>query len=258
MLLNYDDYGPGPVVVLLHGFPLDRTFWRCQRETLGSMYRVIAPDLRGHGRSAAPAGVYTIGEMAHDVVELLDALEVREPVVVVGHSMGGYLALDLAVNHARRLRGLVLINTRAGADAPATATVREELARQVEASGTAEAVVGSMIGKMFAPGSYERHAVAVGETKAQMERTSAVGVAGALRGMAIRPDRTADLAAIAVPSLVITGSEDQMIPPSESRSMAAAIPGATLVEIAGAGHMAPIEEPAAVNAALLEFLRELK
>src|SRR5436305_1002852 len=116
MLLNYDDHGPGPVVVLLHGFPLDHTMWEFQRETLGSMYRVIAPDLRGHGKTAAPEGIYPVEDMAEDVVELLDALKINEPVVVGGMSMGGYLAMAMAVKQPKRLRGLMLVNTRARAD----------------------------------------------------------------------------------------------------------------------------------------------
>ena len=257
MLLNYDDEGPGPVVLLLHGFPLDRTMWASQRSTLGALYRVIAPDLRGHGESAVPGGIYPVADMAQDVVELLDALRVNEPVVVVGHSMGGYLALDMAVRHPKRLRGMVLVNSRAGGDPPATAQVREELARQVEASGDAEAVVASMLGKLFAPSSYERHAVVVGQVRDQMRRTAPTGVAGTLRGLATRPDRTADLGRISVPSLVVVGAEDQMIPPAESRALAESLPNARLVEVPGAGHMAPVEEPAAVNAALLEFLGKL-
>src|SRR3954469_20533215 len=116
MLLNYADDGPGPVVVLIHGFPMDLSMWEAQRGTLGSMYRVIAPDLRGHGRSAAPEGIYPIDEMADDVVEMLDALRITEPVVVGGLSMGGYVALSMAVRYPKRLRGLMLFNTRAGAD----------------------------------------------------------------------------------------------------------------------------------------------
>src|SRR5437899_2884541 len=81
MLLAFDDYGPGPVVVLLHGFPLNRSMWSAQESTIGSIYRVIAPDLRGHGETAAPEGVYSMDDMAGDVVELLDALGIREPVV---------------------------------------------------------------------------------------------------------------------------------------------------------------------------------
>src|SRR3954471_9509993 len=123
MLLNYSDDGPGPVVVLLHGFPLDHTMWESQIQTLGSIYRVIAPDLRGHGRSAAPDGIYPIDDMADDVVEMLDALRISEPVVVGGLSMGGYVALSLAARYPKRLRGLMLMNTRAGADSPEAARV---------------------------------------------------------------------------------------------------------------------------------------
>src|SRR3954468_10571235 len=131
MLLNYTDDGPGPVVVLIHGFPLDLSMWDSQRTTIGSMYRVIAPDLRGHGRSAAPEGIYPIDDMADDVVEMLDALRIGEPVVVGGLSMGGYVALSLAARYPKRLRGLMLINTRAVADSPEAARVREDLAQQV-------------------------------------------------------------------------------------------------------------------------------
>src|SRR3954467_855335 len=95
MLLAYDDYGPGPVVVLLHGFPLNRKVWTAQETSVGSIYRVIAPDLRGHGASAAPGGVYTMDGMASDVLALLDALQLNEPVILGGLSMGGYVALSL-------------------------------------------------------------------------------------------------------------------------------------------------------------------
>ncbi len=129
MLLAFDDVGPGPVVVLLHGFPLDRSMWEFQLAEIGSVYRVIAPDLRGSGSTAAPDGIYTVDLMADDVIDTLDALELDDPVVIGGLSMGGYVALSLALRYPERLRGLMLMNTRATADAPATAKVREDLAR---------------------------------------------------------------------------------------------------------------------------------
>src|SRR5438270_3134912 len=115
MLLAYEDQGLGPVVVLLHGFPLDHTMWESQLTTLGSLYRVITPDLRGHGKSAAPDGIYPVEDMADDVVELLDSLRITEPIVLGGLSMGGYVAMALAVRHPKRLRGLMLMDTKAGA-----------------------------------------------------------------------------------------------------------------------------------------------
>lgn len=257
MLLNYSDDGPGPVVVLLHGFPLDNSMWEAQRQTLGSMYRVIAPDLRGHGRSAAPEGIYPIDDMADDVVELLDALRIGEPVVLGGLSMGGYVALSIAARYPKRLRGLMLMNSRSAADTPETARVREDLAQQVEATGDVGIVVDSMLPRLFAPANLANRAELVSQMRGVMERTPARGVAGALRGMAVRPDRTGDLARMNVPTLVLGGAEDVLIPLDESRAMAATLPSAELVIIPDAGHLAPLENPSASNAAILRFLGSL-
>ena len=254
MLLNFADDGPGPVVVLLHGFPLDLTMWDVQRATLGSMYRVIAPDLRGHGRSAAPDGIYPIDDMADDVVELLDSLRIAEPVVLGGLSMGGYIALSIAARYPKRLRGLILMNTRAAADTPETAKIREELAREVEESGSVLPIVTTMLPRLFSPITQSRRPELVAQVRQVMENTSPRGAAGAMRGLAARPDRTADLARITLPALVMTGSEDALIPPDESRTMASAMPNAELVVIPEAGHLAPMEHPAAANGAILRFL----
>ena len=113
MRLAYSDEGPGPVVVLLHGFPLSNAMWEEQLSGIGSIYRIIAPDLRGHGESPAPEGVYTMDEMADDVVELLDFLSISERIVLGGLSMGGYVALSLVVRYPERVRGLMLFGTRA-------------------------------------------------------------------------------------------------------------------------------------------------
>jgi 3-oxoadipate enol-lactonase len=257
MLLAYDDEGPGPVVVLIHGFPLDRTMWSSQLTTLGSRYRVIAPDLRGHGETPAPEGIYPIDEMADDVVELLDALKITEPIVLGGLSMGGYVALSIAVRYPKRIRGLILMNTRAGADTPETARVREDLAREVEASGSAEPVVGTMLPKLFGAATRANRAEVIARVGERMKGASARGVAGALRGMASRPDRTADLARIGVPALVLAGADDQLIPIDESRRMAEALPNAQLAVVPDAGHLAPLENPEASNEALLRFLDSL-
>lgn len=257
MLLAYADQGPGPVVALLHGFPLDRTMWESQLTTLGSMYRVIAPDLRGHGESAAPEGIYPIQDMAVDVIELLDALKITEPIVLGGLSMGGYVALAMAVRFPKRLRGLMLFDTKAGADTPEAARGREQTAREVEAAGTAEPVVTALLPRLFSPITRERRPDLIARTEAQMLRTPARAVAGALRGMAARPDRTGDLARIGVPTLVMVGRDDVLTPPSEAQILASAIPNAQLVEIPDAGHLAPLENPEPVNAAILTFLGSL-
>jgi pimeloyl-ACP methyl ester carboxylesterase len=256
MLLAFDDDGPGPVVVLLHGFPLDRSMWANQRSSVGAIYRVIAPDLRGHGTSAAPEGTYTVDEMADDVIETLDALQLTGPLVVGGLSMGGYLALSIAVRYPGRVRALMLMNTRAAADQAEDAEARREKARKVEASGDVEPVVTEMLPRLFARSTFERHPELVARMQHRMSRMTPRAVAGTLRGLAARPDRTADLARIVVPTLVLAGEEDRMIPPAETQAMAGALPDARLVTIPGAGHVSPMENPAATDAAILGFLRE--
>jgi pimeloyl-ACP methyl ester carboxylesterase len=257
MLLDYDDVGPGPVVVLLHGFPFDRSLWKAQETSVGSVYRVIAPDLRGHGRTAAPEGVYTMDAMADDVMELLDALQITEPVVLGGQSMGGYVALSAALRYPDRFRGLILVNTRAGADAPEAARIRQALAAQVEATGETGAVVEAMLPKLFSSLTRARHPEVIARLHDVMVRTRALAVAGALRGMAIRPDRTVDLPRLTMPALVLAGADDVITPPAEAEAMARGLPNARLEIIPEAGHVAPAENFAACDRAILEFLGRL-
>lgn len=257
MILAYSDDGPGPPVVLLHGFPLSRSMWDAQRGTLGSRYRVIAPDLRGHGESAAIPGVATVDAMADDVIETLDGLQLRAPLVLGGLSMGGYVALSIAERYPERLRALMLLNTRAKADPPETARVREDLARQVEAGKSPEPVVSGMLPKLFSPLTYERKADLVDRMRQVIMATDPAGVAATLRGLAVRPDRTGILSSIRVPTLVLAGSDDALIPREESEAMAGAIPDARLVIVPEAGHLAPLENPADSNRSIEEFLDSL-
>jgi len=257
MRLDFDDDGPGPVVVLLHGFPFDRTMWSHQQSTVGAIYRVIAPDLRGHGTSAAPDGIYTVDEMADDVIETLDGLHLTGPVVFGGLSMGGYLVLSIAARYPDRVKGLMLMNTRAAADSPEAAKAREVLARQVEAEGNAEAVVSTMLPRYFARSTFEHQPHLIARMHHQMARTPARAVAGTLRGLARRPDRTGLLPSITAPTLVLASRDDQLIPFEESEAMARSLPSARLVAIEGAGHVTPLENPKATNAAILAFLESV-
>jgi pimeloyl-ACP methyl ester carboxylesterase len=258
MDLAFADDGPGPVVVLLHGFPLSRAMWQEQLSGIGSVYRVIAPDLRGHGESPVPEGIYTMDAMADDVVELLETLEIAGPVVVGGLSMGGYVALSLVARYPTRVRGLMLMDTRAAADTPEAAAGREATAKSVLAADSVSSAVESLIPRLFSKMTIEQRPERVEPMRAIMEQTAPQGIAGALRGMAARPDRRGDLPKIAVPTLVLVGEDDVIAPPTEAKAMADAIPNARLEVIPHAGHMAPYENPSAANAAILRFLKSLE
>jgi pimeloyl-ACP methyl ester carboxylesterase len=240
--LDCDDTGAGPgVIVLLHGFPLGRAMWSDVARGLARGFRVIVPDLRGHGSSPAPHGVYTMEALADDVAELLDERGVTTPVVLAGLSMGGYVALALAARHRARLRGLALCDTRAGADTPEAAKGREELAAKVETMNSVEPVIESFLPKLLAPATYERKPDLVESARALMSGQPPVGVAGCLRGMAVRPDRMALLPTLDLPTLVLVGSDDRLTPPDEARRMSDTLPDGRLTVVPGAGHLTPIE-----------------
>ncbi len=257
MKLAFSDTCSAPVVVLLHGFPLSHEMWVEQIASLGSLCRVIAPDLRGHGQSECPDGVYTMDEMADDVIELLDRLEIQQPIVLGGLSMGGYVALALVLRHPERVCGLMLCDTRAAADTPEAVKGREETARNVLREGTGRWMIETMVPRLFSKTTLEKHPQRVEAMLAVMERTSPLGIAGALRGMAVRPDRRGDLKRITMPTLVLVGQDDVISPPAEARELAAAIPDSRLEIIPAAGHLAPYENPAATNLAILRFLSQL-
>jgi len=254
--LAYVDEGSGPPVVLVHGFPLDHAMWDAQVEALKDRCRVIVPDLRGFGRSDVTEGTVTMEQFADDVAGLLDALGVGEPVVLAGLSMGGYVAFQFFRRHRGRLRALVLCDTRAGADTPQAAAVRRETAENVLREGP-DSLAENMPDKLLAAATL-RDRPELGESlRRVIANSDPRGIAAASLGMAERPDVTAMLPEIDCPTLVVVGREDAISPPDEMRRIAAAIPGARLVEVPDAGHMSPMENPAAVNAALREFLASL-
>ena len=184
---------------------------------------------------------------ADDISSLLVDLDTG-PVVLAGHSMGGYVALAFARRHPDLLRGLVLIATRSGPDSPEVAAGRGAAAEKVNSSNI-EGMVDGMVPKMLAP--VNRNSESLAAIRGFMMSSSRDGVIGALLGMANRPDSTPGLSGISVPTLVVTGADDEVIPPEESEALAAAIPGARLRVLPDAGHMVAWEQPEA-------FARELR
>jgi 3-oxoadipate enol-lactonase len=251
--LNLVERGRGTPLVLVHGYPLDHSMWQGQLTGLSDACRLIAPDLRGFGGSDVTPGTVTMEQMADDIAGLLDALKIDEPVVFCGLSMGGYVSWQFALRHRQRLAKLILCDTRAVADTPEAAAGRKQTAEKVLAEGAQVAAEG-ILPKLFAPATYQEQPQIVAATRQVILRTKPAGIAAALRGLAERPDVTARLGEIDVPALVLCGQHDGISPPAEMRQIAERLPTARFVEIADAGHMAPLEEPAAVNAAIKDFL----
>ena len=246
----YTDEGEGPVLLLVHGFPLNRGTWAKQIEVFRSNYRVIAPDLRGLGETEATGGPVSMNRYAEDLFALVQHLGLG-PVTLAGHSMGGYVALAFANAFPQALNGLVLVGTKSGADTPEAAASRRALAEKVEAEGVS-VVVDAMAPKMLSAGNTD--AAMAAAVRNFMLPSKPMGVVGALLGMAERPDMGAWLGLIRARTLVLTGADDTIIPPSESEALAQAIPSAQLNLIPQAGHLVAFEAPAAFNEILLAWL----
>lgn len=254
--LAVHDEGSGPPILFVHGFPLSHSMWRGQLEAFESDHRVIAPDLRGFGESDVTDGTVTMEQHADDLAALLDELNVGEPVVLCGLSMGGYIAWQFQQKYPERLRALILCDTRAIADTPEGVENRKRLAKMVIENGSA-AVASVMLPNLFSSATGDRNQSAIDELRQTIEATSPQGIAAASLGMAERPDVTSLLPTIETPSLLIVGEDDGISPPEEMRSIAAAMPNAAVFEVPNAGHMSPLENPKPVNAAIHEFLQGL-
>jgi pimeloyl-ACP methyl ester carboxylesterase len=249
--LNYSEAGQGTAVVLLHGFPLNSTIWNEQEQRLSEHYRVIAPDLRGHGRSPSPPGVYAMDLLAQDVLALLDGLLIKKA-IIMGHSMGGYVALAAWKLAPERFLALGLIDSQAGADTEEGRQGRYKLAEKVAADGS-KVVPEAMIPKLFAP-DLPAAAPIIGQVRQMILNTPSAGIVGALKGMAGRADSGPLLPNLNLPVLILTGDKDQIISPEKARAMAATIPTATFAMVENAGHLPMLEQPPATTTAIRDFL----
>jgi len=258
--MAYVDEGAGVPVLLMHGFPLDHTMWGGQFNALSGRARMIAPDLRGFGQTPLAPGDAERGVSmeahADDLADLLDKLAIREPIVLVGFSMGGYVAWQFARKYAVRLRALIQCDTRVLADTEEARAGRLKMAEHVAEWGSGR--VAEMMGpKLIAPATFEKKPEVVAAVRMMVERAPPAGIAAAQRGMAARPDMTSLLPTIKVPTLVLVGEHDAISPPAEMKEIADAIPGAKYVVIRRAGHMTTMEEPDAVSAAFSQSIDKL-
>lgn len=265
--IGYDDSGGGGVpLVLLHGFPLDRSIWDEQRAALAGT-RVIRVDLRGCGESAASDGPALMESLAGDVAGLLDLLHV-ERAALAGHSIGGYVALAFFRMFEERVAGFALIASHTAADAssaPDALPAQRELgagrgaiADRLEREGTMEAAVETYLPRYFAPAAYRDRPELVARARDVMRRQDPRGCAQLVRGMRERVAGDDLLGDIRVPALILAGAQDAYIAPGTLRATADAIAGAEFVVLDGVGHLPMFEAPAATADALASFAQRVR
>jgi 3-oxoadipate enol-lactonase len=250
---RYLEAGSGRPLVLIHAFPVNAEMWRPQLERVPDGWRLLAPDFRGFGGTAA-GGVpaLTMDDHGRDVLGLMDALGL-ESAVIGGLSMGGYVAFALVRLARERIRGLVLADTRPHADTQEGIRGRRALLELLSAQGVS-AVADDLSPKLLGRTTRAERPAVVAELRRLIESTSPSAIAAAVQALISRPDSTPDLRRISCPTLVLVGEEDTITPPADAESLSRQIAGSQLAVIPRAGHMSNLEAPDDFNARLSEFL----
>lgn len=248
--VSYDEAGSGPALVLLHAFPQARAMWQMQLENLSRDFRVLCPDLPGFGGSRS-ASTCSIQSMADDIAAWLRHLKI-EKATVGGVSMGGYVALALALNHPDLLSGLVLASTRADADSEEARAGREKMIAFAQ-ENDARAVFEKMAPRLFCQATRDERPELVEQAALVAEPISRRTIVSALAALRDRPDARAFLSRISVPTLVLLGARDEVSPLDSALEMSGAIADSCLQVLERAGHFAHLEQPADWNQAVRDW-----
>lgn len=251
----YWTLGDGPPIILLHPFPANHDFWIPVAETLATRYRVILPDLRGHGQSTVGEGPAAMPKHAADITRVMDDADIgRAP--LIGVSIGGYILFEFWRRSRSRVAALGLCNTKAPADGPEARAGRLQAANDVLERGT-EPFLESMVQKVFAKTTRETRPDLVDGALRMMRQMSPEDIAQVQRGMADRPDSVDTLKTINVPTLLVTGDEDTLTGVNEAELMRQHINGSQLRIIPKAGHYSPWEQPQEAAQLMRQFLDSL-
>ena len=241
-------------MLLLHGFPFDKSMWADQVDALNAAgFRAIAPDLRRLGETKSTREISAMDDMARDAGALLDQLQI-EQAIVCGLSMGGYVALEFVHLFPERVSGLVLAGTRAPADNEQERAAREQQVQTMLRAGMVPISIATLP-KLLAAGTLHEKPKVVKEVRRMITQTDPKGAAAAQRGMAARRDYTGDLSNVTVPTLIIVGREDPIRPLSDAQFLHEQITNSRLEVIEDAAHLANMEQPEVFNRALIEFLK---
>ena len=268
---DFDDAGSGPAVVLLHGYPFDRSMWREQIDFISAHgCRVVAPDLRGFGETVAQTSVCesaeldhrlksvpltTMSDMARDAAALMDELKI-DRAIICGLSMGGYVAFEFVHLFGSRASALVLCGTRAPDDNEHEKQGRAQQIEVMLAKGMNE-IAEATLPKLLAPRTLAEKPEVVKRVREMILRADPNGAAAAQRGMAVRRNYSDDLPGINVPALIMVGRQDPIRPVADAEFMHRGLPGSSLEIIEDAAHMTNLEQPEIFNRALINFLKTL-
>lgn len=255
--LDYQETGDGSTpIIFLHGFPFNQTMWTPQWEPLKREFKLITYDHRGHGQSEAGDGQYPLEFFVDDLFGMLEYLRLPK-VIIMGLSMGGYIALRAVEREPQRFKALVLCDTRSEADSNEAKLNRASAIKTVKKQGVSVFAEG-FLKAVLAPSTISSRPDIVQTVREMINGNSAVGICGTLLALATRTDTTAALAGFKLPTLILVGEQDGVTPPSASQAMNQRIVGSRLATIPNAGHLSNLENPEAFNRHLLEFLRPLR
>jgi 3-oxoadipate enol-lactonase len=252
--ISYNDQGPdnAPVVIFIHGLALNKSMWQVQEDAFKNTYRVIAYDIRGHGGSQAGEEDFSIELFADDLVRFMDVLFI-DKAIICGLSMGGYIALRAMIKYPERFNGLVLCDTQCIADTPEAREKRLKAIDDIQSNGK-EGFALQNAKNIFLPDSFTSRKKDTEDAIKSAMNMDAEAICSTLLALANRDETCSRLEEIIVPTLILVGKEDKLIPPERSMLMNQKIKNSTLHVIDHAAHVSNIENTTSFNQSLLSFL----
>ncbi len=253
LVVNYTDQGPdnAPVLIFIHGFPLNKFLWNKQVEALKDNYRVIAYDIREHGDSEAGNVEFSIELFVNDLICFMDVLKI-EKASICGLSMGGYIALNAVENHPERFDALVLSDTHCIADSSETKEKRMKSIEDIQKDGL-EKYAEDSVRNFFVPESLITKADEIAAVKKMILKTSRQSLYKTIIALYVREETCNILDKIKVPVLILVGEKDKITPPGAARFMHEKIQDSTLYIVKHAGHLSNMENPEEFNNQLKSF-----
>jgi len=252
--VSYNDEGlnEAPVIIFIHGFPLNKSMWNKQMEALKDNYRVIAYDIRGHGKTDVGTLDFSIDLFVKDLLGFMDALKI-EKTIICGLSMGGYIALNAIQNHPERFTALILCDTNCTADTPEAKEKRMNTIQSIKENGV-EKLANDLLPNLFAPESFTTSSEEIVAVKEMIVNTTKESLYKSLNALANRKETCSKLAEIKVPVLILVGKDDKITPPEAAKAMHEKIAKSLLSILNKAGHLSNLENPKEFNSQLKKFV----